>query len=112
MEQKIEFRAVIFKSEGWWIGQCLEYDIGAQAKTLKQIAHELERAIVAHIVVSKENKLEPFQCISKAPHRYWKMFDEGLKIEAPKPLGFTIEGQRHQAPTPEVRVSELVGDPA
>jgi hypothetical protein len=110
--QQVSLRAVIFKSADWWIGQCLEHDIGAQAKTLKQIGYELERAIVAHIVVATENQLEPFESIARAPRRYWKMFEEGVKLEKLKPLEFTVRGKRQQAPSPEVHVSELIGDPA
>jgi hypothetical protein len=113
MAKKIALRAVIFKSGDWWIGQCLEHDIGAQAKALKQIADELERAIVAHIVVAVENKLEPFKSIPPAPRRYWKMFDEGLKLEMrPEPREIVVRGRKHHAPTPEVHLSELVSEPA
>ena len=107
MEHK-ELHAVIFKRGGWWIGQCLQHDIGAEARTLKQIPYELERAIVAHIAVCLENRRDPFRNIPRAPDRYWKMFEEGVKLEAPRPLEFTVQGRRQRAPAPEVRVSELI----
>ena len=110
--QKMLLRAVIFKRGEWWIGQCLEHDIGAEAKTLKQARYELERSIVAHIVVAVENQLEPFKGVPPAPDRYWKMFDEGLRLESPEPRNFIVHGHSHQAPVPEVAVTELVADPA
>jgi hypothetical protein len=45
--EKRRLDAVIFKRGDWWIGQCLQHDIGAEARTPKQIVYELERAIVA-----------------------------------------------------------------
>lgn len=110
--KKTALRAVIFKSDKWWVGQCLEHDIGAEATTLKQLRYELERAIVAHIVVALENKLEPFKSIAPAPPRYWKMFSEGWPMKSPKPIEFMVKGRRHKAPAPKVAVSELVPDPA
>jgi hypothetical protein len=110
--EKIRLHAVVFKRGEWWIGQCLQYDIGAEAKTSKQIRRELERAIVAHIAVSLENGLEPFKGIPAAPDRYWKMFEEGWSMEAPAPIEFTVQGRSLTAPTPEVRLSDLVAEPA
>lgn len=108
----MELRAVIFKRGAWWIGQCLEHDIGAEAKTIKQIGYELELAIVAHLAVSVANHLEPFKGIPQAPARYWRMFEEGLTVERPRPIEFTVQGHTQLAPAPEVRVSELISEPA
>jgi hypothetical protein len=105
-------QAVIFKRGGWWIGQCLQHDIGAEARTPKQVGYELERAIVAHIAVALENGVEPFNGLAEAPRRYWKMFDEGAPMQAQTPIEFVVHGRREKAPAPEVRVSDLVAEPA
>ena len=107
MEQPVSLRAVIFKSGEWWVGQVLEHDIAAQAKTPKDVSYQLERAIVGHIVIAEENGFEPFRTVPSAPQRYWKMFEEGLTIVTPEAHEFTVHGRpRPPAPMPELRVSE------
>lgn len=110
----VDLRAVIFRSGDWWVGQCLEYDIAAQAKVLKDLPYQLERAIVGHIVVAEENHLDPFAAMSPAPQRYWKMFEAGLKLEKVEPHRFMVEGHSRPVPvpTPELRVSEALLEPA
>src|SRR5438094_297263 len=82
----IKVRAVIFKEGDWWVGQYLEYDIAAQAKTVNDLIYELQRTLVAHIVINKKEGREPFANLEQAPKRYWNMFYQGIKVlpEEPK----------------------------
>ena len=72
-EYKIE--AILFERDhGEWVAQCLQYDIGAQAETLADLAYQLQRSIVGHIVIALENGLEPLECLPPAPDEYWEMW--------------------------------------
>jgi hypothetical protein len=82
--RKIKIRAVMFKEGEWWIGQCLEHDIAAQAKTPKDLLYELHRTLIAHIVISKKEGIEPFVNMKLAPPRFWEMFNEGIPVESQK----------------------------
>ena len=69
-EYKID--AILFERDhGEWVAQCLQYDIGAQAESLAELAYELQRSLVGHIVIAIENGLEPFECLPAAPNEYW-----------------------------------------
>jgi hypothetical protein len=38
---------LIFRDREWWSAQCLEYDFGAQARTLEEVQSEFIRVIEA-----------------------------------------------------------------
>jgi len=59
-----------------WEGQRLQFDIGAQAKSLPDLIYQLERAIIGHITISMDNDVEPFSERQEAPENYWEMFSE------------------------------------
>lgn len=79
--QNISVKAVLFQENDWWVGQCLEHDIVAQAKSVKGLIYEINKAIIGHIVVCTQEGLEPFTSLPKAPARYWKMFGEGVPLQ-------------------------------
>ena len=57
--------AVLFEREhGCWVGQYLQYDIGAQAENLEQLSYELQKAIAGHVVICADNNVEPFSGLS------------------------------------------------
>jgi hypothetical protein len=71
----------------WWVAQCLDYDIAAPGKTIRDALYEFQRLVVARVAISARNGLDdPFAGLKRAPERYWKMFDEQsapLKDEIP-----------------------------
>ncbi len=107
--QQVAFHAVIFKSGDLWVGQCLEYDIVAQAKTPQEIPYQLERSIVAHVVIAGTEGLKPFENVKPAPDRYWKMFERGMELKRrPEHHLFAVEGLLEPLPVPELRLSDPV----
>ena len=99
--KKIHIRAVIFKEGDWWVGQCLEHDIAAQARTPKDLAYEIQRSIVGHVIISKQEGLVPFKKIPKAPSKYWKLFTNSLQL-SPENFNFKIPSSGIKVPTPEL----------
>lgn len=73
----LKISAVLFQEEdGAWSGQCLEYDIAAQAKTLHDLRYELQRILIGHLVASAELGQEPFMGLEPAPRRFWEMYEQ------------------------------------
>lgn len=62
----------------FWVGQCLEHDIAAQAKTLNDLPYQLEHAIVGPVVIAIEHKIEPLENVPPAPARFERMFEKGI----------------------------------
>lgn len=101
--KNLQVRTVIFKEGDWWVAQCLEFDIATQAKTLKDLAYELQRVLVGHMVVCKQEGIAPFEYLPKAPEKYWKMFGEGLELSAPQNFKLQMD-MDVCAPTPELHL--------
>jgi hypothetical protein len=76
----LKIRAVLFQEEGWWVAQCLEYDIAAQARTQADLLYELERLLVGRILISAKKGRQPFENLPKAPSRYWTMYEEAEPV--------------------------------
>jgi len=75
---------LVFRDDGIWIAQVLEYDIAAQAHTLKDVKYELEKLLVGHIAASLENGLVPFVNTPAAPPELWDMFNNAEDWLAPR----------------------------
>jgi hypothetical protein len=67
--------AVAFPHRGHWVAQCLEYDIATQAETLDELLGEIQYLLAAHVLVAERENLEPFAELSKAPKRFWEMYE-------------------------------------
>ncbi len=98
--------AVVFQEEGWLVAQCLEYDIAAQAKTLKDLEYELGRLLIAHIVLNTDAELVPFDALPPAPQIYWEMFEQGLRLETEKRPGWMTVGMH--LPIPDMKIADRV----
>lgn len=64
---KTTIKVLIFKDHGWYIAQCLEYDIAAQARSLKDVQYEFQRIFIGRICAAKQLGVEPFKGIAPAP---------------------------------------------
>jgi hypothetical protein len=103
----LNISAVLFQEGEWWTAQCLEYDIAAQAKTLPELRHELERVIVSHLVVSDELGRPAFANIGPAPQRFWKMYaSSNMRLETEE-MPFRLPTD-HLSPSiiPRLRIAE------
>lgn len=73
MRRKV--RALVFKEGKWLVGQFLEYDIAAQAKTFPKLVKELWRMLVAEALICEHEKMQSFNK-TKAPASYWRVFNQ------------------------------------
>jgi hypothetical protein len=76
---KKQLNLLIFKEDGWWIAQCLDYDIAAQARTLPDVQYEIQRVLVGRISMAKKLSIDPFEGLAPAPEGYLKMFKDTNK---------------------------------
>lgn len=105
----MQISAVLFQEDGWWVGQCLQYDIAAQAKTLPQLHSEMARALVGHAVACLTEGLQPFDCLDPAPQKYWVMFGEAaLHVTGPDFPPFRAPTAVDNLPSLDLRVPAYV----
>jgi hypothetical protein len=102
MADEYKIRTILFREGGWWVAQCLDFDIAAQAKTEKDLLHELERLLVGRVMASEKLGVEPFQGLPPAPRRYWEMFFEAESET--KTLRPFIPVDELSSPLPEVEM--------
>lgn len=77
-----KLRVLLFKEDGWWVAQCLEHDIAAQAKTLAAVEFEIQRLIVLQLFASAHEGARPIAEIPPAPERFHRLYeDEAERIE-------------------------------
>ena len=75
MSERRQIRAILFKEGDLWVGQCLEYDIGAQGRDLDELRGRLTLAIEVERRESIERTGKPFGGIPQAPpyfHDLWE----------------------------------------
>ena len=70
-------RAVIFQEGDMLVGQCLEYDIGAQAEDMPTLLHRIRAAINAETEVAQGAYDKVFAGIPKAPKKFFEMWGDG-----------------------------------
>ena len=97
-------RFVVFQEGEWLSAQCLEYDIATQARTLDDLAYELQRIIVGHIATSRKLKKEPFEGLPRGPQKFWDMFERS-KLPLSTPRVSFKSSFRLKVPAPELRVA-------
>jgi len=66
----------------------LEYDMATQARTFEDLAYELQRMIAGHIATSRRLHKRPFEGLSKAPRRFWDMFERSRIAVPTRSLAF------------------------
>ena len=99
---------VVFREGDWWVGQCLEYDIATQAKTLTDLHYEVGRLLVGHYAVAIERGWTPFESVPPAPARHWRLFEEAKRLDL-EPVPFRVHMSLPDAiPTPDLRLAEFV----
>ena len=104
--RKYVIRAVVFQEGEWLCAQCLEYNLVAQAKSLKQLSRALQRLIVAHVAVRLRHKQQPFRDLPRAPEKYWAMFKRSrLKLPAPMFRIGALRSRGVVVAVPRVRVA-------
>jgi hypothetical protein len=74
MPNEHTIRTILFREGDWWVAQCLDVDLAAQAKNEADLYYELGRILVGRIMASEELGVDPFASLPPAPRRYWDMF--------------------------------------
>ena len=83
-EQRI--RAVVFKEGDWWVIQVLDYDLATQVRRLEDVPDTFRRLILGQIAANAAMGFEPFHGFSKAPKRFWAMYEHAHSFVMPTRL--------------------------
>lgn len=75
----IQVRTLIFQDSGMWCAQCLEFDIGIQARAKDQVLPELLPVLSDYIETSRDDGCEPFTGLPPAPSHFFDMFNRSAE---------------------------------
>lgn len=75
MEIEQELRVVYYQEDERWVAQCLEYDIGAQAESLSELAMIFGLTLRMEQQESLKRHGTPFAGIDPAPEYFQKMWE-------------------------------------
>src|SRR5262245_50186978 len=78
--KKYAIRAIVFQEGDWLLARCMEYDLVAQARNLRQLSRALQVLIVGHVAVRLRHKQPPFRGLPRAPEKYWTMYRQSRLI--------------------------------
>jgi hypothetical protein len=89
-----KLRILFFREGDWWIAQCLEHDIAAQAKGgLREAEYELERVLITYVGACLTEGIEPFEGMAPAPERLQEMWNKDAEpVELTKLPNLRIDG--------------------
>ena len=76
---------VIYSEHERFVAQCLEYDVCAQGKTIREAITFLHLALLATIEDSLKRHGQAFAYIDPAPPQFHKMWDDGIADMHPRP---------------------------
>jgi hypothetical protein len=74
MVESLFIRAVVFQDSGWWIAQCLEYDLCTSARNRKELTRKLVSQLRLQLALDLAKGKTPFQDLPRAPQRFWEMY--------------------------------------
>jgi len=97
-------RAVVFKEGNWWILQLLEYDLATQVRHLEDFPSELGRLLFGQMEANAACGVEPFHGFSRAPKRYWEMYEAAQPWTEPLP-SIALPEDLGSTPAVEARVA-------
>ncbi len=72
---------ILFMSDGVaWTAQCLQYDVAAQGKTIKEAQNDLEYALMAEVgyLAETDRTLDDLQ---SAPKCFWEMYENAQELQ-------------------------------
>ena len=99
-------RVVVFRDGKWWIIQGLDYDFVTLALSLDGVHGEIQRWLTTLFAASRDRGIEPFYGYSKAPRRFWRMYEDAEAWKGPFPPVELPEGLG-LAPVVEARLLKI-----
>ena len=92
METTQEIRVIVYHEADRWVAQCLEYDIGTQARNLSDLRLQLDLTLAMEGHESLKHHGEPFAGIDPAPKYFHELWEKRSGLFTP------VDGRESRAP--------------
>lgn len=107
---------IVYPSGGYYIAQCLEYDIAAQASTVGVLIERFKSTFIGHAMLAMEHGEKPFETLGRAPSYAFYRFETAKK--SPNCIKYIIDlkikqiikpaSERETVFSPRPRMANLV----
>jgi hypothetical protein len=88
-----QIRVLVTKEGDYWVAQCLEYDIGAQARDPNDLPKRLMAALEAQRQETIKRHGRPFAGINRAPDHFFEAWDKRNRMFKPTELKLSDDPQ-------------------
>lgn len=89
MRKTNELKVLVLQENGFYVAQCLNFDIAAQGKNFEELEKNFADTVMSHIVLALEFDEEPFECLKPTPEFYKNIYKKAQPIQKslkfPKP---------------------------
>lgn len=75
-DQTTTIHVVVFEDRGWWVAQCLEYDLCTSSKNLKDLPRQIASQLRLQVALDQKNGRQPFAELPRAPQKFWDLYQQ------------------------------------
>lgn len=106
--QKIEVSILIIKEKdskgkNRFIAQCMEYDMTAQGKTIRETQNNIHKMLITQILIDSKRETSPLSQFQKAPKDLQKLFKSAKSLEHTITLTSLTPDKIKDFPTLEIK---------
>ena len=74
--QTTSIRVVVFEDRGWWVAQCLEYDLCTSSKNLNDLPKQIAAQLRLQMALDRKSGRQPFEDLPRAPAKFWDLYQQ------------------------------------
>lgn len=71
---------LLLQDHGYWVAQCLEYDVTAQGKNIDEAMTAFERTLVGQVLLDTEQGKQPLSGIGQAPKQFFDLSKKARRL--------------------------------
>lgn len=72
-DQTTTIHVVVFEDRGWWVAQCLEYDLCTSSKNLKDLPGKIAKQLRLQVALDRKKGRQPFEDLPRSPQKFWDL---------------------------------------
>ena len=72
--QTTTIHVVVFEDRGWWVAQCLEYDLCTSSKNLKDLPRQIASQLRLQVALDRKKGRQPFEGLPRSPQKFWDLY--------------------------------------
>lgn len=89
-DQATTIHVVVFEDRGWWVAQCLEYDLCTSSKELEDLPKQIASQLRLQVALDRKKGREPFEGLPRSPQKFWDLYEQATPHTVVKLQGSMI----------------------